>query len=66
MNDLQKAKALILNRQVRLKTVSEKTDIPYATIRSYVSYPEKMETAAWIRIHKLAGLYDEMEKTNEI
>lgn len=58
MNDLEKAKALIFNRLIRLKTISEKTGIPYVTIRSYVSYPEKMETAAWIRIHKLADLYD--------
>lgn len=68
MDDLEKAQALLANRKYRLKNVSKDVDIPYATIKSYSQYPSKLRTAAWIRVNKLAQVYDRVkkqEKTNE-
>lgn len=62
MNDLEKAQKVIVNKMWTFKKISEKTKIPYRTLRNYVREPRKMETAAWKNIYKLAEVYDEIVK----
>ena len=59
-NDLEKAQALLANRNFKLKYVCEKAEIPYVTIKAYSCNPKKLETAAWKRVHKLAKIYDRL------
>lgn len=59
-NDLEKAQALLANRKYKLKTISEEVDIPYITIKTYSRQPDKLRTAAWIRVNKLARVYDRL------
>lgn len=58
MSDLEKAQALLADRTYKLKNISRDADIPYITIRTYSQYPKKLKTAAWIRVHRLARMYD--------
>lgn len=62
VNDLEKAKMVIENKIWTLKKISEKTDIPYFTLRNYVKEPEKLETTAWKNVYKLAKIYDKIIK----
>lgn len=57
-DDIAKVQKLLNNRSVSLKELSNKLDIPYITLRSWVSYPTKMPKAAWSKVHKLAIFYD--------
>lgn len=58
MNEFEKAKAFITDRNHSLPEVSEKVDIALPTLKSYRSDPDKLRTAAWERVHELAELYD--------
>lgn len=62
MNDLEKAQKVIVNKMGTLKNISEQAKIPYPTLRNYVKEPNKMTTAAWENIHKLAEVYDKLTK----
>ncbi len=57
-DEIAKVQKLLNNRSVSLKDLSNKLDIPYITLRSWVSYPTKMKKAAWSRVHKLAIFYE--------
>lgn len=35
MNDLEKAKLVLADRNITLKTISEKTGIPFQTVKGY-------------------------------
>lgn len=58
MNDLEKAKSLILNKKTSLIDLSKDNEIPYSTLRNLRSKPEDLTKASWQRIHKLASIYD--------
>ena len=58
MRDLEKAKALILNRSIRLKELSKITGIPYQTLKHYSSEPSKLDDARASRVNLLAKIYD--------
>jgi 2-iminoacetate synthase ThiH len=62
-NDFEKAQALLANRSFKLKYISESAEIPYDTVRAYSCDPQKMKTAAWKRVHKLAQIYDRLMPT---
>ncbi|QIA88607.1 type I-E CRISPR-associated protein Cse1/CasA [Lactobacillus johnsonii] len=66
MNGLDKAKALISNRKVKLKDISKKTGIAYPTIRAYSVNPDKLKNAAWKSITALSNLYDELDDKHKI
>lgn len=59
MNEFEKAKAYITDKNNSLKGTSEKVDISLPRLKAYRANPEKLRTAAWIRVHELAKLYDE-------
>lgn len=58
MNDFEKAKAFICNKNNGLSATSRKLGIPRPTLKVYRSDPDKLKKAAWERVHELAGLYD--------
>lgn len=64
MRDLEKARALILNRSTRLKQLSKITGIPYPTLKHYSSEPSKLDDAKASRVNLLAKIYDEKEATH--
>lgn len=57
MNDFEKAKAFICDKNNSLTVISKKTGISYPRLSVYRADPEKLEKAAWINVHKLAVLY---------
>lgn len=63
ITDLKKAQLLIINRVVSLKQAAQDSGIPYPTLRNFVNKPENMKNAAWIRIHRLADVYDQIIKS---
>lgn len=59
MNDLEKAKLLIENKNNSLVDISRKYNIPVQTLRNLRHDPSKMKKASWERVHLLAQIYDE-------
>lgn len=57
MNDYEKAKAYILDKNNSLPQTSKLLDVPLSTLKGYRMNPEKLKTAAWERVHELAKLY---------
>lgn len=57
MNEFEKAKAYVVDKNNSLPETSKLIGIPLPTLKAYRSEPEKLETAAWINVHKLAKLY---------
>ena len=64
MRDLEKARALILNRSTHLKELSKVTGIPYQTLKHYSSEPSKLDDAKASRVNLLAKIYDKKETTH--
>lgn len=58
MNDLEKAQKLLTSKLMPLNRVAEKSRISYNTVRQYAAHSKKLENASWVRIHKLALIYD--------
>ncbi len=58
MNELEKAKLYICDRNNRLTETSKRLNIPLPTLNMYRHSPDKLRTTAWERVHKLAKLYD--------
>ena len=58
MDEFEKAKAFIVDKNNSLPDTSKKLHIPLPTLKAYRSEPEKLRTAAWERVHALAGEYD--------
>lgn len=57
MNDFEKAKAYIVDKNNSLPNTSKLLGIPLPTLKSYRSNPKKLKTAAWERVYKIAELY---------
>lgn len=58
MNEFEKAKAFIIDKNNSLPEISKKLKISLPTLKKYRSEPDKLRTAAWERVHALAGEYD--------
>lgn len=58
MNDFEKAKAVIVDRNNSLPHIGEQLGIPLDTLKKYRHDPDKLQTAAWKRVHALASEYD--------
>lgn len=58
MNEFEKAKAFITDRNNSLPETSKKVNIALPTLKSYRFDPDKLRTAAWERVHEIAKLYD--------
>lgn len=57
MNEFEKAKAFITDKNNSLPETSKLIGIPLPTLKIYRSEPDKLKTAAWIKVHKIAKLY---------
>lgn len=64
MNELEKAKALLSDRNIKLTDLAEESDIPYESLRTLRYDLSKVNKASWERVHKLASIYD-MRPENE-
>ena len=59
MNDLEKAQALIADKNTSLKDLADKCKFSsYSTLRHDRVNLEKLEDASYRRIHELAKIYD--------
>lgn len=58
MNDFEKAKTFLCDKNNSLTMISKKTGISYSRLSVYRAEPSKLERAIWINVHKLAQLYD--------
>lgn len=58
MNDLEKAKQLIQNKNVVLTELSVKTDIPVQTLKNLRYDLSQLDKSSWKRVHLLAEIYD--------
>ena len=59
MNDLEKAKALVADKNTSLKDLADKCKFSsYSTLRHDRVNLEKLEDASYRRIHELAKIYD--------
>ena len=58
MNEFEKAKVFIADKNNSLPEVSKRIGIALPTLKAYRSEPDKLRTAAWERVHALAGEYD--------
>lgn len=57
MNEFEKAKAYIVDKNTSLPKTSKELGIPLQTLKGYRMNPDKLKTAAWERVHKLAEAY---------
>ena len=62
MNELEVAQKFIVDRNYHLATTSRETGIPVPTLKIYRANPDKLETAAWINVHRLASLAGKARK----
>lgn len=58
MNDFEKAKAYIVDKNNSLPDTSKLLDIPLPTLKAYRSNPEALKTAAWNRVNEIARQYE--------
>lgn len=61
MNDLEKARALILDRNTNLTELAIMCGLKPQTLRVYRMKSERLKKMAWENIHKLAEIYDERQ-----
>lgn len=57
MNDFEKAKAVIVDRNNSLPHIGEQLGIPLNTLKKYRHDPDKLQTAAWNRVNEIVSLY---------
>lgn len=60
-SELDRAKALIADRNNSLKQISEITNIPYQSLRNYRANISSLDKASWLRINLLSQVYDMFE-----
>lgn len=65
MNEYEKARAVIVDRNNRLPKVSKQTGIPLPTLKAYRMHPDKLKTASWENVHKIAQLYHNDKEKGE-
>lgn len=58
MNEYEKAKAFVCDKNHSLSECSKKLGIALPTLKKYRGNPEKLKTAAWERVHALAQEFD--------
>lgn len=58
MDNLQKAKALLTDRNINLTEIAKNSDIPYESLKALRYNPDKIKKASWERVNKLASIYN--------
>lgn len=57
-SELDRAKALLLNKNNSLAEINKRTKIPYQSLRNYRVNIDKLKDASWKRVNVLSQLYD--------
>lgn len=57
MNDLQKAKAVIAEKKYSFEAMQEASGASIPTLKAYRANPDKLKSAKWEVVHKLADMY---------
>lgn len=57
MNDLQKACAVIAEKKFSFETMQEASGASVPTLKAYRANPDKLKSAKWEVVHKLADMY---------
>ena len=57
MNDFQKAKAVIAEKKYSFETMQEASGASIPTLKAYRANPDKLKSAKWEVVHKLADMY---------
>lgn len=65
ISELEKAKAFIVDKNNSLTETSKNLNMPLSTLKAYRAEPDKLKTAAWKRVHLLAGEYDVKHQAKE-
>lgn len=65
-SELDRAKALIADKNNSLKQISEITKIPYQSLCNYRANISSLDKASWLRINLLSQVYDMFEVANNM
>ncbi len=57
MNDFQKAAAVIAEKKYSFESMSQASGASIPTLKAYRANPEKLKSAKWEVVHKLADMY---------
>lgn len=66
INELEKAKALLSNRNIKLTDLAEDTNIPYESLRTLRYDLSKVDKASYERVHTLATYYDMLPSSKKV
>lgn len=58
MNDFEKAKAVIAEKKYSFETMQEASGASIPTLKAYRANPDKLKSAKWEVVHKLADMYE--------
>lgn len=58
MNDFQKACAVIEEKKYSFESMSQASGASVPTLKAYRANPDKLKSAKWEVVHKLADMYD--------
>ena len=57
INELDKAKAVVTDKNNSFEKLKKGSGVPIPTLKAYRADPDKLKTARWITVHKLASMY---------
>lgn len=57
MNDFEKAKAVIAEKKYNFEDMSQASGASVPTLKAYRANPDKLKSAKWEVVHKLADMY---------
>ena len=58
MNELGKAKSVVTDKNNSFARLREVSGVSIPTLKAYRADPEKLRTARWSTVHKLASMYN--------
>ena len=58
MTELDKAKAVVIDKNNSFSKLEEGSGASIPTLKAYRADPDKLRTARWITVHKLASMYN--------
>ena len=62
INELDKAKAVLTDKNNSFAKMEKASGASIPTLKAYRADPEKLKTARWITVHKLASMYNKQEE----
>lgn len=62
MNELEKAKAVLVDKRISLKDLSKISGVGYQTMKNYRMNNTRLDRASWQTIHNMAQTYERLER----